>query len=57
MPTGILLLDIMLIGLFATFTYFYFVVSLVVTDGPAEVYNTNLTQTECLQSAGLPLKL
>ncbi len=40
----ILRLDIVLIGLFATFTYFYFVMSLVVTDGPQEVYNANLTQ-------------
>ena len=40
----ILRLDIVLIGLFATFTYFYFVMSLVVTDGPEEVYNANLTQ-------------
>jgi signal transduction histidine kinase/ActR/RegA family two-component response regulator len=40
----VLRLDIVLIGLFATFTYFYFVMSLVVTDGPAEVYSENLTQ-------------
>jgi signal transduction histidine kinase/ActR/RegA family two-component response regulator len=40
----ILRLDIVLIGLFATFTYFYFVMSLVVTDGPEAVYNANLTQ-------------
>jgi signal transduction histidine kinase/CheY-like chemotaxis protein len=40
----ILRLDIVLIALFATFTYFYFVMSLVVTDGPEEVYNANLTQ-------------
>jgi signal transduction histidine kinase/ActR/RegA family two-component response regulator len=40
----ILKLDIVLIALFATFTYFYFVMSLVVTDGPQEIYNANLTQ-------------
>lgn len=40
----VLRLDIVLIALFASFTYFYFVVSLVVTDGPQEVYNANLTQ-------------
>ena len=40
----ILRLDIVLIALFATFTYLYFVMSLVVTEGPEEVYNENLTQ-------------
>jgi signal transduction histidine kinase/ActR/RegA family two-component response regulator len=40
----ILKLDIVLIALFATFTYFYFVVSLVVTEGPEAVYTANLTQ-------------
>ena len=40
----IVVLDIVLIALFAIFTYAYFVVSLAATDGPEEVYNTNLTQ-------------
>jgi signal transduction histidine kinase/CheY-like chemotaxis protein len=40
----IVVLDIVLIALFAVFTYVYFVVSLVVTGGGEEVYNTNLTQ-------------
>ena len=40
----IVLLDIVLIALFAVFTYSYFVVTLDVTNGPEEVYNTNVTQ-------------
>jgi signal transduction histidine kinase/ActR/RegA family two-component response regulator len=40
----IVLLDIVLIALFAVFTYAYFALTLAVTDGPDDVYNTNLTQ-------------
>ncbi|HXG87205.1 MAG TPA: ATP-binding protein [Vicinamibacterales bacterium] len=40
----IIVLDIVLIGLFAAFAYVYFVVSLVVTGGSEDVYHTNLTQ-------------
>jgi signal transduction histidine kinase/CheY-like chemotaxis protein len=40
----IVVLDIVLIALFAIFTYAYFVLSLAVTDGNEEVYNANLTQ-------------
>ena len=40
----IVVLDVVLIALFAAFLYLYFVVSIQVTDGPQEVYNRNLTQ-------------
>jgi hypothetical protein len=40
----IVVLDIVLIALFAAFLYLYFVVSIQVTGGAAEVYNRNLTQ-------------
>lgn len=40
----IVLLDIVLIALFAAFAYMYFVVTLAVTDGREDIYNTNLTQ-------------
>jgi signal transduction histidine kinase/ActR/RegA family two-component response regulator len=40
----IVMLDIVLIALFAIFTYVYFVVSLTATGGPEELYNRNLTQ-------------
>jgi signal transduction histidine kinase/CheY-like chemotaxis protein len=38
----IVLLDLVLIALFAAFVYIYFVVSIVVTDGPAQLYDDNL---------------
>ena len=40
----IVLLDLVLIALFAAFLYVYFIVSLSVTDGPQETYNTSLAQ-------------
>lgn len=40
----IVVLDIVLIALFATFTYAYFVVSVAVTDGSGDVYNRHLAQ-------------
>ena len=40
----IVLLDLVLIALFALFVYIYFVVSIAVTDGPGTVYGDNLTQ-------------
>ncbi len=40
----IVLLDLVLIALFAAFVYIYFVVSIAVTDGPESLYNDNLTQ-------------
>jgi signal transduction histidine kinase/CheY-like chemotaxis protein len=40
----IVLLDIVLIALFAVFTYAYFALTVAVTDGPEDVYNANLTQ-------------
>lgn len=40
----IVVLDIVLIALFAIFTYAYFVVSVAVTDGSGDVYNRNLAQ-------------
>lgn len=40
----IVLLDLVLIALFWAFVYIYFVVSIAITDGNEELYNTNLTQ-------------
>jgi len=40
----IVLLDLVLIALFSAFVYIYFVVSIAITDGNEELYNTNLTQ-------------
>jgi len=40
----IVLLDIVLIALFSAFVYIYFVVTIAVTDGREDLYNTNLTQ-------------
>lgn len=40
----IVLLDLVLIALFSTFVYLYFVVSIAITDGNEELYNANLTQ-------------
>lgn len=42
--SDIIVLDIVLIALFAVFTYAYFVLSLTVSGGPEEIYNANLTQ-------------
>ncbi|MEY4093112.1 MAG: hypothetical protein RLZZ53_311, partial [Acidobacteriota bacterium] len=40
----IVLLDLVLIALFSAFIYIYFVVTIAVTDGRADLYNDNLTQ-------------
>lgn len=40
----IVLLDLVLIALFSAFIYIYFVVTIAVTDGREDLYNTNLTQ-------------
>ena len=40
----IVLLDIVLIALFSAFIYIYFVVTIAVTDGREDLYNSNLTQ-------------
>ena len=40
----IVLLDLVLIALFAAFVYIYFVVTIAVTDGREDLYNDNLTQ-------------
>jgi signal transduction histidine kinase/ActR/RegA family two-component response regulator len=40
----IVLLDIVLIALFAAFLYLYFIVALAITGGPEEIYHANLTQ-------------
>ena len=40
----IVLLDIVLIALFSAFLYIYFVVTIAVTDGREDLYNSNLTQ-------------
>jgi signal transduction histidine kinase/CheY-like chemotaxis protein len=40
----IVLLDLVLIALFAAFLYSYFVVTIVVTDGRQDLYDTNLRQ-------------
>jgi signal transduction histidine kinase/ActR/RegA family two-component response regulator len=40
----IVLLDIVLIALFAAFLYLYFIVALAMTGGPEETYHANLTQ-------------
>ena len=40
----IVLLDLVLIALFAAFVYIYFVVSIVVTAGPLQLYDDNLRQ-------------
>ncbi|OFW46336.1 MAG: hypothetical protein A3J29_17695 [Acidobacteria bacterium RIFCSPLOWO2_12_FULL_67_14b] len=40
----IVLLDLVLIALFAAFVYIYFVVSIAVTNGSEQLYNRNLTQ-------------
>ena len=40
----IVLLDLVLIALFVAFVYIYFVVSIVVTDGPVQLYDDNLRQ-------------
>ncbi len=40
----IVLLDLVLMALFAAFVYIYFVVAIAITDGNEQVYNSNLTQ-------------
>jgi len=40
----IVLLDLVLIALFSAFVYSYFVVSIAITDGNEQLYNTNFTQ-------------
>ena len=40
----IVLLDLVLIALFSAFIYIYFVVTIAVTDGREDLYNSNLTQ-------------
>lgn len=40
----IVLLDLVLIALFSAFLYIYFIVTIAVTDGREDLYNTNLTQ-------------
>ena len=49
----IVLLDLVLIALFSAFIYIYFVVTIAVTDGREDLYNTNLTQPEGNMAAPL----
>ncbi|MGE3491513.1 MAG: ATP-binding protein [Vicinamibacterales bacterium] len=51
----IVLLDLVLIALFSAFVYIYFVVSIAITDGNEQLYNTNLTQV--LNARNLALAL